>query len=251
MAMIRRILLVIACLLLPSSASAKPLVADLSQYNIAIDSSFMGAKLILFGARQMAGDVVVVIRGPARDYTLRKKERVAGIWINRRSMELENIPDYYTIASTRPLGDILSPTMQRVLQLGIGNLPYPGFDGAIGQRLNAAEAHLFREAFITQRHQKRLYNENVYPVSFMGDTLFKTTLPFPDTIPRGDYTAETYLIYNGEIVGMQSTPIHVAKTGMDATIFELAHGYPVFYGILAIFMAAFSGWLAAAVFRKL
>lgn len=237
--------------LLPSQATAKPLIADLSQYNIAINSSFMGTKLILFGARQMAGDVVVVIRGPARDYTLRKKERVAGIWVNRRSLALQGIPDYYTIASTKPLDDILSPEMQEVLQIGIPHLPYISAESLAESELSPAEATNFTSAFITQREQQRLYNDNIHAVSFMGDTLFKTTLPFPDTIPRGGYTAETYLIYNGEVVGMQSTPIQVAKTGLDATIFELAHGFPILYGILAVLMASLSGWLAAVAFRKL
>ena len=246
----RPLLLTVMLLLIPAHASAKPLVADLSQYNIAIDSSFMGTKLILFGARQMAGDVVVVIRGPARDYILRKKDRVAGIWVNRTSLGMQSIPDYYTIASSKPLDDILSPDMQRILQIGIPNLPYLQPQEIAEKKLDDEEAHDFMDAFIAQRENKRLYNDNIHAVSFMGDTLFKTTLPFPDTIPRGGYTAETYLIYNGEVVGMQSTPLNVAKTGFDATIFQLAHGYPALYGFLAVLMAVTAGWTASVAFRK-
>jgi uncharacterized protein (TIGR02186 family) len=234
-------------LLLPLPAMAKPLVADLSQYNIAIDSRFTGARLILFGARQAAGDVVVVVRGPARDYTIRQKERVGGIWVNRHHMDMNDIPDYYAIATTRPLDTLLTPHMQRVLQIGIPNLPY---QQTATDDLSPPERKVFQDAFIDNRLRKRLYSDNIQPVSFMGDTLFKTILPFPDVTPRGGYTAETYLIYNGQIVGMQSTPIRVAKQGFDATLFQLAHEHPALYGILAVLMAVSAGWIASTLFRK-
>lgn len=244
-----RLLAFVAALLLPLTASAKPLVADLSQYEIAIDTSFTGAKLILFGARQAAGDVVVVVRGPAKDYTLRQKMRVAGIWVNRHSMQLERIPDYYAVASTKPLSALLPSTMRNALQIGIPHLPYT--QGAITKNLTGSQIESFTDAFIADRASRSLYTESSHSITFMGDTLFKTVLPFPDTTPRGGYTVETYLIYNGQIVGIQSTPLFVVKRGLDATIFEMAHESPVLYGALAIFMAISAGWIAALVFRKL
>lgn len=244
-----RLLAFLTALLLPLPAMAKPLVADLSQYEIAIDTSFTGAKLILFGARQAAGDVVVVVRGPARDYTLRQKERVAGIWVNRRSMELERIPDYYAVASSKPLSSILPSDMRNALQIGIHYLPFR--QNALAEELNETQIESFKNAFTADRTGRNLYTESAHSITFMGDTLFKTVLPFPDTTPRGGYTAETYLIYNGQIVGIQSTPLFVVKRGLDAAIFEMAHESPVLYGALAIIIAVSAGWLAALVFRKL
>lgn len=244
-----RLITFFTALLLPLSAVAKPLVADLSQYEIAIDTSFTGAKLILFGARQAAGDVVVVVRGPARDYTLREKGRVAGIWVNRRSMELEHTPDYYAVASSKPLSSILPSDMRNALQIGIHHLPLA--QNAITEKLTATQIESFTKAFIADRTNRSLYTESAHSITFMGDTLFKTVLPFPDTTPRGGYTAETYLIYNGQIVGIQSTPLFVVKRGLDATIFEMAHESPALYGTLAILIAIGAGWMAALVFRKL
>lgn len=244
-----RLLAFMTVLLLPLSATAKPLVADLSQYEIAIDTSFTGAKLILFGARQAAGDVVVVVRGPARDYTLREKERVAGIWVNRRSMELERVPDYYAVASSKPLASILPLGMRNALQIGIHHLPYT--QTALTGTLTEGQIESFTKAFVADRTSRSLYTESSHSITFMGDTLFKTVLPFPDTTPRGGYTAETYLIYNGQIVGIQSTPLFVVKRGLDAAIFEMAHESPALYGALAIIIAIGAGWLAALVFRKL
>ncbi|MCH2546029.1 MAG: TIGR02186 family protein [Alphaproteobacteria bacterium] len=243
--------LYMAVALIPAQAVAKPLVADLSQYHIAIDSSFTGAKLILFGARQAAGDIVVVVRGPAQNFTMRKKERVGGIWVNRHSMEFTNLPDYYAVASTRPLESLLNTDVLDTLQIGVENLPYLPLSHMQSDELTFEQRQEFRREFISERYKSKLYADNQETVTFMGDTLFKTTLPFPDVTPRGGYTAETYLIYNGQIVGMQSTPLIVAKRGLDAVVFQLAHEYPAIYGIIAVLMAVSAGWLASTIFRKL
>src|SRR5271170_765430 len=81
-----------------ASASAAPLVADLAQYRVDIDSGFNGTRIFLFGARNDNGDIVAVIRGPAKDYIVRKKEEVAGIWVNRQRMRFFGVPDFYAIA---------------------------------------------------------------------------------------------------------------------------------------------------------
>src|SRR5271155_5038835 len=95
-------LMPILLLLLPLAASAKPLVADLSQYRIEIDSSFTGTRLLLFGSRNDIGDIVIVVRGPERKFTVRRKERIAGVWMNHRERHFDDVPAYYAIATSKP-----------------------------------------------------------------------------------------------------------------------------------------------------
>ena len=67
-------------------------------------------------------DLVIVIRGPAVDMTVRRKERIFGIWLNREQIQLTGMPGYYFLASTRPIDDIATlPTLQR-FRLGTANL---------------------------------------------------------------------------------------------------------------------------------
>jgi hypothetical protein len=69
--------------LVPSRAPAQPLVADLSSHLITITSSYTGTDLLLFGAVEQGGDVIVVVHGPTEPLVVRRKERVAGVWVNR------------------------------------------------------------------------------------------------------------------------------------------------------------------------
>src|SRR6202041_137576 len=100
------------------------------------------------------------------------------------------------------------------------------------QSKNNAEA--FNEAFLRHQLERRLYMQPPEKVSFMGETLFKTVVEFPDNIPPGNYTAEIYLLSDDAVVGMQSTPITVVKSGFDAFLYVYAHQHPALYGISAI-----------------
>lgn len=225
-------------------AHSAPLVADLSNYRIAMDAGFNGTRLFLFGVRNDNGDIVVVIRGPEKNYIIRKKEKIAGVWVNRDRMKFYNVPNYYALASSRPLSDINKSAIFAVLGIGEDNLLNSPGAPTKEEKLNE-----FETAFLNHQHANRLYYTNPDNISFMGETLFKTVIEFSDNIPPGNYTAEIYLVSDGEVVGMQSTPISVVKTGLDAFIYNYAHNSPALYGISAIILALSVGWLAGRLFE--
>ncbi|MBI1274945.1 hypothetical protein GC177_03105 [bacterium] len=239
--MMRRLLMLCILLIMPLAAQAKPLVADASLHAIAIDSAFTGTSILLFGARQGAGDVVVVVRGPLMDAIIRKKERVSGMFVNRRSTEFDNVPSFYALASTQPLNSIQGQDL--LARLGIGT-------HALAIRHSKPAEEHFWQALLNERQHKGLYTPVAGRISFMGETLFKTIIQFPETIARGEYTAEVYLINDGRLVAMQSTPIEVKKRGFDAFVFDTAHQFPLIYGIVSVMIAVIIGWLAATMLKR-
>jgi len=225
--------------------AATPLAADVSNYRIDIDSGFNGTRIFLFGARNDSGDIIVVVRGPAKDYIVRKKEQIAGIWVNRERMKFFNVPDFYAIATSKNLSEIDAPALFKQLGIGQATLLAPA---VIKSQSSAAE---FQDAFLRNQLSRRLYVPEPNKVDFMGEMLFKTVIEFPDDIPPGNYTAEIYLVSNNEIVGMQSTPIKVVKSGLDAFLYAYAHQYPAFYGISAIIIALGVGWFTGRAFERI
>lgn len=232
------------CILLLSAAPAwaTPLVADLSTYRINIDAGFTGTNLFLFGVRNDNGDVVAVIRGPKKDFVMRKKESIAGVWVNRDRTKFYNVPSFYAIASSKPLSDIEQTHL--FSRLGIGEEwvipPYA-----------QPKLQEFSQAFLDYQREKKLYSGTLIPLDFMGETLFKTQIRFPDNIPAGHYTAEIYLINYGQIVGMQSMPIEVVKAGIDAALYHYAHHFPMWYGLSAIVIALAAGWVGGRLFERI
>ncbi len=224
---------------------AEPLVADLSSHLIAIDSGFIGTDVLLYGAIDGDGDVVVVVRGPMERIAVRRKDRVLGVWVNRDKMEFDGVPAFYAIASNRPLEEIAGGPLRALHRIGVDTLrPTPL------TRRPAEEIAPFLEALLRNRIRDGLYTAEPGKVSFVGGRLFRTTLHFPANVPTGTYGAQVFLIRDGAVISAETTPLFVSKTGFQAEINYFARNEPAYYGLSAIILALAAGWAAAAVFRK-
>ena len=69
-------------------------------------------------------------------------------------------------------------------------------------------------------------------------------------MPTGSYTAEIYHFNAGKAVSVSRTNLSVQKAGVEAAIYNYAHDHSAIYGIVAILIALFAGWLGGVVFRK-
>lgn len=229
--------------------NARPLVAATDVMGIEINSRFNGQNLLFFGARNEAGNIVIVIRGPKKNYIVRKKGKLAGIWVNKESVGLQDVHSYYAIASSAPLDTIKNNFLIHELGIGLNNLDYHM------QHISSTpveDIKPFITALLKEKKEHQLYPtpDEVSQISFMGDTLFRSNIWFSEHIDRGTYTAEFYLFNDGQLVGIQSTPIEVKKTGFDAFVYDLAYNHSVIYGILAIAIALGSGWIANVIFQR-
>lgn len=238
--------LYILLLLCAAPAHAAPVLGDLSNYQITMDSSFNGTRMFIFGARNDSGDVVVVMRGPFKNYIVRKKEEIAGIWINRDRVKLFNIPDFYAVATSKPLDKLSHDLAFKQLAIGHGALFNKPTDPS-----KLALHEEFTKAFISHQVKRGLYAIKPTPLTFMGETLFKGVIEFPDKIPPGKYNAEIYLLNDNQIVGTHVLPIEVKKVGLDAFLHDYAHDKPLLYGITAVVMALAAGWFAGRLFEKI
>ncbi len=223
--------LYIILIFIPLPAKARPVIADLAIREIDIDSKFTGTDILLFGARNDPGDIVVVVRGPETSYKIRKKERIAGIWANKKQISFGNVDSFYSIASNRPLEQINNDLLLNNLHIGVNNIQLNHLSK------NKVASEEFKKAFINYQEKKHFYFPDINKISFIGDTLFRTVIRFPENILRGVYTAEIYLFSDGQLSGIQSTPIIVSKKGFDAFVYDAAYKYPFLYGIVAVSIA--------------
>ncbi|MEX2249249.1 MAG: TIGR02186 family protein [Parvibaculum sp.] len=251
-----------AALLAAGAARADQLVTDLSEHQIAIRSNFTGTQILLFGAveartpgtRALNRDVVVVVQGPNAPAMVRRKDRVAGIWVNHDSVTYPAAPGYYAIASTRPLEVTMTPETRQALRIGIENVDLGtpearAIDGT-PQVLQPEQENAFWKALIRNRQRERLYANVPGGVTFLGQTLFRATVDIPANVPVGLYTAKVYLFQDGEVIDTISSPLYIDKRGIERFIYRMAHSDPFLYGLLAVLGAAFAGWLASAIMGR-
>jgi uncharacterized protein (TIGR02186 family) len=246
-------LLLVCCTAASASAQQRESVeTDISSRNIAIESNFTGAEIVVFGtianSRQTDSesglyDLAVVIRGPEEPMVTRRKERVMGVWINTRSREFQNVPGYYAVLSTRPLEEIADK--ETLLRYGIG------YESLLLERKKpGAPPDPFREAVIRIMNNDGLYRRSEDGVSFIGSSLFRATFQLPANVPNGEYWAEVFAFAEGEMISHSSTRLTIRKEGFERFVYNLAFEQPLLYGVLAVITAMLAGLLASAIFRK-
>ncbi|MCC9622637.1 TIGR02186 family protein [Thalassospira sp. MA62] len=246
--------LVCSCLLLSlliiSGFSAKPaksdpLVVDLSNHLIAITTGFTGTNVLLFGAVENEGDVIVTVRGPDQDMVVHRKQRKLGIWVNSDSARFRNIPAFYASASNRPRELIAPASVLRDYRIGLDHQRFIPENAEEG-----IDEAAYRDALVRNMRLAGLFNRQPAKISFLSNQLFRTNIHFPANTPTGTYTINVYLLRDGRVVSVKTTPLVVSKTGVSAEVYEFAHRYSALYGIIAVIIAIAAGWVASVAFRK-
>jgi uncharacterized protein (TIGR02186 family) len=235
--------------LLPGGAEprAQALVADLSHHLIAITTAFVGTDVVLFGVSEGGGDIVVTVHGPREDQVVRRKSRVAGIWVNRESLAFRRVPSYYAVASTGPLAQIARPDVVTRLELGTEHLRLEPIDAA---GLEISEIASFQDALVRLKQEQGLYTRTPGEIDFLGEELFRTTLAFPANVPPGIYQVQVFELEDGFATDAQRSTLVVSKVGLEADLFDFAHHRAPLYGLTAIALAILAGWLASVIFRR-
>lgn len=238
-------------------ALAERLVVSLSNHRVAVTSNFVGANLVLFGSVEpdagktflrAAYDVVVTVAGPPQTLRTRRKERVAGIWVNVDSREFVRVPGYLAILSNRPAAAIARPEVLRRLQVGLDNFLLPQ---RIGPDIaDTVRDDPFRVAFVRLEMQQGLYRQSDTAVAFLTPSVFRAAIALPANVATGDYTIDVKLFAGGEMVARANSALEVIKTGFEQFIADAARDHGLIYGFATALMALFIGWFASVVFRR-
>ena len=227
----------------------------ISTDEIAISSDFRGADLTIFGAienydpallTQRKYDIVVALEGPKDDNTVRVKERVFGIWVNRRSMTFELVPESYSLSSTRDVETIAVPAMLNGVGVGIQHIRL----SPVGYFGDGSKITEFRDAFRRLKESGGFYQRDPGGVQFISASLFKATVKLPASVPNGTHIVRAHLFRDGVFIAEKALPLRVMKTGIEQMISNAAYNHSLAYGAFSVFLALLTGWLASVVFRK-
>ena len=249
---LRLLLLALLAPLLMGQAGPR-LVPDISARAIEIRYSFTGAQLLLFGAILYPGgrtptrplDVVVVLKGPVQPMIVREKQKIAGIWMNADSHRFVSAPSFYSVASNRPLAQVVGERTAAVYELGLGNLQLSPGGGA-----QPDKARRFENGLLDLRARQGLYAENSNGVEISDGVLYRARISIPSQVPVGTYETETFLIDRGKVIAAATKEVEVRKTGFERFVATAARRHGFLYGLAAVLLSLGLGWGAAALFGR-
>lgn len=225
----------------------------LSTDTLAVGTNFAGAQLVVFGAldnadqrilRQGRYDIVVVLEGPMRPIVVRERERFLGLWINRGSERFSNVPESYSLASSRPLRDISTRETLRQLHVGAANLPFNQIAEDDPERMEYALA------LNRLRNDASLFQESTGAIQFVSSTLFRASLVLPPDIPVGRHTVRAFLFREGAFLHGRSATLQVRQTGFEARLSSFATRNGTAYGFAAVLLAFVVGWFGRVLFKR-
>ena len=239
----------------PARAEGERIVSGLSQNRVAITANFDGSEILIYGAvkRETPAptdmgrlEVVITVEGPATPLVIRRKERVAGIWVNTSAITVDAAPSFYAVATTGPLAKILSDTDDLRYRI---TLPYA--IRAIGSTAEAEGASDFIAALERIRRADDIYRLMEGQVQLVEETLFRADIVLPANLIEGNYMVRMFITRNGRVIDHKERVIGVRKAGLERALFVMAHEQPFLYGLISLVMAAVAGWAASAGFRLL
>jgi len=245
--------LALCVFLLALPLRAEEVVADLSQSRVSITANFDGSEILIYGAVKRETPipaendlaVIITVEGPPEPVTVRRKSRVAGIWVNTAAAEIDAAPTFYAVASSAPLSAILSETED--LRHGITTRrAIRAIDSGAAEELD-----LFTDALVRIRAEADLYQTRESAVLLRAQTLFSTEFTLPANLTEGSYRTRIFLMRDRQVIDAYETAIDVRKVGLERWIYTLAHERPLIYGLLSLAIAIAAGWGASAVFRYL
>ena len=236
---------------LTQGVRAEEIVSGVSQSGVAITANFDGTAILVYGAAIRDApppdwplmEVIITVEGPAAPLVIRKKEQVAGIWLNRGAVQIASAPSFYAVASTKALADILAP--QEDARLHISFAQTIETKGAL-----AADAAVYIAALQRIRQRSGSYVLAPNAVLLLRQSLFRTDILLPANLVEGLYRVRIFLTRGGKVVDMQENQIDVRKAGIERTLYKLALEQPLVYGILSLLMAMVAGWGAQELFKR-
>ena len=249
----KRAALLLALTPLLLAQSQPRLVPDISARSVEIRYSFTGAQLLLFGAILYPGgrvprkpaDVIVVLKGPVEPILVREKQKIAGIWMNADSNRFRSAPSFYAVASSAPVRRLVDERTAAIYELGLQDLQLSPGGGALPDKERRFEAGL-----LDLRKREGLYAEHPHGVEISEGVLYRARISIPSQVPVGTYTAETFLVDNGQVIAAATREIEIGKSGFERWVALASRRHAFLYGLVSVFMSLALGWSAAAAFRR-
>lgn len=246
-----RVLVCLLALVFLTAQRDPILVPEVSQHEVQVRQGFTGADLLLYGAILDPGgrrpaqryDIVVVLKGPTEPIRLREKERIGPIWINAESTDFRSAPSFFAVASSRPITEIVDEKTAAIYEFGTQFIQL-----SPSSTIDPEEQARFTAGLTDLRQRQGLYQEAMNGVRINEQVLYQARIALPSNVQTGTYTAETFAVSEGRVIASAVAEVEVRKVGFERFVEVFAQRQSFFYGLVAVSLSIFMGWIAGRLF---
>ncbi len=250
--MIARLLALTLALAAGSSAIAQPaasgdrpfMPAGLAQESIEVTVNFTGSRVVLFAntpqpENETSGLAVALIGPPISQKVIRRTPS------GEEVIEFVSAPSVFAVgAEPQVKASVLPETLAR-MGLDPGASAQPRAD-----LLTSPDLPAWRAAYVEIMKEEGLYVLDAAQIRRFDGGLHRATIQLPNNAPPGEYRVRAVAFRNGEPVGETDQMLTLARSGLEATLFDLSHQHGLVYGFVAVLLGALVGGIGAWFGRK-
>ena len=149
-------------------------------------------------------------------------------------------------ASNRPVDEIVDDRTAAIFEFGTEFIQLSPSGTS-----DPEEVARFRHGLVDLKQRQGLYVENFSGVEQREGVLYQARLDLPSNVTAGTYTAETFAISRGRVIASAIAEVEVEKVGFERFVETAALYWGWAYGLVAIMLSVFMGWLAGRVFAMI
>jgi len=246
------LVLSIVFLAVTAGISSAELTAKANHDHITIDFFYHGSTVSVSGVSDAGTDLIIKIASPEGHETLKEKGKVGGfLWMNVATLKLENVPNLFSIHSTKKLEDIIGREEMDKYVLGY---PALGRHVAMSPIKDDEDKTRWFSEFIKYKEHSKLYATSEGKIELKNDGVgrqpYYILTEWPYQAPPGDYLVTVYAVKNGKVIEQAESKVLVEQVGVVNTLSTMAKKNGALYGFISIISALGAGFGVGLVFRK-
>ena len=226
----------------------------LSPDKIEMGTFYNGAPVRIEGTVPSGSQIIVIVRGPAKDELFNKKGHVGPIWVTVDKIHVTGTPSLFLRFSSADMHsfldretidayelDELSVKKRMHIRTGKGD-PDPQYREQI------------EKSYLELKKSDGTYRRVANRVEVTGSGAaehYVLLFHWPRTASPGPYEVEVYACQNRAVVGRAATTLNLVEVGFPELMVTLAHKHPWWYGLLAVLSAMCAGFGIDAVISRL
>ncbi len=204
---------------------------SLDEFDIEINSNFLGKEVVLFGNKDKESSIIFIFEGEDKEAKLTSKVKEGYLWINK-TRSLNNQPSFFAIF-TSP-----KKTLNEIFLLSTLKDKHPLISNP------SVRLYEIRKAM----KSKNLYIEE--ELKNLNGNLFLKKFLIPDNISPGNIKVYMYELKNDQIIKMSSKNLIIKKGGISFKLEELLKKESFIYIFILIVISLLLSLLTNLIFRR-
>ena len=204
---------------------------SLDEFDIEINSNFLGKEVVLFGNKDKESSIIFIFEGEDKEAKLTTKVKEGYLWINK-TRSLNNQPSFFAIFTTP------KKTLNEIFLLSTLKDKHPLISNPSLRLYEIRKAMKSKNLFI----EEELENLN-------GNLFLKKFL-IPDNISPGNIKVYMYELKNDQIIKMSSKNLIIKKGGISFKLEELLKKESFIYIFILIVISLLLSLLTNLIFRR-